>query len=125
MSRTSVNLPIKKATFLEAYKQCMGVMTAACEMAGYNRSVVWEWRKADPEFEKALAECLEVRKDFAESKLFEKIKNGDTACLLFYLKTQCRDRGYIERYETSVNTAADSELKQMVRKFFGEKTEKE
>lgn len=37
--------------------------------------------------------------DFAESQLLNNIKNGDTTSILFYLKTQGKKRGYIERQE--------------------------
>ena len=103
----------------------MGIMTAACKRYGIARKSIWEWRKKDPEFDAALLEVLEERKDFAESKMLQKIKDGDTVCILFYLKTQCRDRGYIERNELQLDTAVDDELKDLARKFFGGDTEGE
>lgn len=39
-------------------------------------------------------EARDARLDFAEGKLDEKIDNGDTAALIFFLKTQGRSRGY-------------------------------
>lgn len=41
--------------------------------------------------------------DLAESKLIDNIKNNDTTSILFYLKTQGKNRGYIERQQTDLN----------------------
>jgi hypothetical protein len=42
----------------------------------------------------------------AQAILIKNIKEGNTAELLFYLKTQGKSRGYVERQET---TGADGE----------------
>src|SRR3990167_6210629 len=51
--------------------------------------------------QEALETEREGMKDFAEGKLFEKINAGDTTALIFYLKTQAKDRGYVERQEVA------------------------
>jgi len=47
----------------------------------------------------ALANEREGMRDFAEGMLYKRIEGGDTTAIIFYLKTQCKDRGYIERTE--------------------------
>lgn len=44
--------------------------------------------------------------DLAEAKLWQQINDGNTTAILFFLKTQAKDRGYIERSEV-VNIPAD------------------
>ena len=37
--------------------------------------------------------------DFAESSLYKQIKDGNTSATIFFLKTQAKRRGYIEKQE--------------------------
>lgn len=41
----------------------------------------------------------EKRKDIAEGKLWGLINDGNITAIIFYLKTQAKDRGYVERIE--------------------------
>ena len=40
-----------------------------------------------------------MQKDAAEALILKKMKDGDTSMLIFYAKTQMKDRGYVERKE--------------------------
>jgi len=54
-----------------------------------------------PSVAEAATEARERMIDFAESKLYQNIKAGDNTAIIFYLKTQAKHRGYIERSELS------------------------
>ena len=38
-------------------------------------------------------------KDMAENELLRQIRDGNTTATIFFLKTQAKDRGYVERQE--------------------------
>ena len=52
----------------------------------------------------------DIALDFAESKLYELIKEANVPATLFYLKTKGKNRGYIERQELAVDGNIESKL---------------
>jgi hypothetical protein len=54
-----------------------------------------------PTVKEALDDAKEEMKDFTESKIYQGINEGNTALIIFYAKTQMKDRGYVERQETT------------------------
>ena len=46
-----------------------------------------------------VTEAREAMKDNVESKLYEKALAGEAWAVCFFLKTQAKDRGYVERQE--------------------------
>ena len=54
------------------------------------------------EFKEKIDDIKNIALDFVESKLIGKIKEGDIVAILFYLKTQGKKRGYVERVENEV-----------------------
>ncbi len=59
--------------------------------------------KKMPTIQEAINQAREEMLDAAESKLYEKVLDGSTPELLFFLKTQGHRRGYKERPDTQVN----------------------
>lgn len=94
----------KKKKFIEAYENALGNVSAACRMLGISRRTFYHWRETDEEFRTAAEDVLESNKDFAETMLMKNIREGKETSIIFYLKTRCKDRGYVERIE---NTGAD------------------
>lgn len=87
----------KKA--LDALKSTMGNVTAACTAADINRRNFYKWREDDAEFDQAVKDISESAIDMGETALMKQIQEGNTACIIFFLKTRGKERGYVERME--------------------------
>lgn len=113
---------------LEALKMSMGIVTTACEKAGVLRKSHYEWLIKDEKYRKDVEDILEMRIDFAESKL-QQLINGvslketkafvidkkiqtvdvtksfppDAASIAFFLKTKGKKRGYVEKTEVELS----------------------
>lgn len=60
------------------------------------------WYVAEnPVLEELLAAIKGEMGDLAESRLFSAVHKGETWAVKYYLSTQCRDRGYVTRQETT------------------------
>lgn len=92
----------QKRDLLSAMESSLGVVSNACEKVGMSRTTHYEWMKDDPEYRAKVNELSNKALDFAESKLHELIKRGNTAAVIFYLKTKGKERGYVERQEVRV-----------------------
>lgn len=80
-------------------KESKGLLTLAARKAGVSYTTMNRYVHDFPSVQAAVHEAKESLLDFTEGKLYEKISKGDTVSILFYLKTQGKHRGYIERQE--------------------------
>ena len=87
----------KKAVFLKALENNLGHISNACEAANIHRQTYYSWIEKDQKFKDQCDDVNEGLVDLAESKLFENINNNDNACIIFFLKTKGKKRGYDER----------------------------
>lgn len=90
----------RQARMIEALDKTLGNVTQAAELAGTTRKTHYEWMKEEA-YAEAVAGAREKALDFAESKLFKLIESQNVTAIIFYLKTQGKDRGYIERIENA------------------------
>ncbi len=113
------NLTIKKDAMLQALTASLGNVTEAAEKIGIRRETHYAWLKDDAEYNAAVASLKNVALDFAESQLKKLMEVAErqalthdgevvtikdapnTSAVIFYLKTQGKQRGYIERQELS------------------------
>lgn len=87
----------KKRAMIEALERSLGVVTTACNIVGVSRETHYRWMREDSEYSRAVVELENVALDFAESQLHKQIQEGNTATIIFYLKTKGKRRGYIEK----------------------------
>lgn len=99
-----------KDKFLEVFEKALGNVSVACRNFGIDRGTFYLWYDADEDFRQKADAVKEIRKDFIESALDKKIKEGDTTAIIFGLKTQCKDRGYVERAEHEVKVDTEQPL---------------
>jgi hypothetical protein len=76
-----------------------GNLSSAAERIGCNRVTVYNYIEAHPELKEVLKEARETMLDHAESSLYNAAIRGEGGAVCFFLKTQGKSRGYIERQE--------------------------
>jgi len=88
-----------KAKFLQAFEAKAGNISAAAKAIGITRTQYHKWRSSDPAFAQACEDVKEGLIDMAETMLLSEMRNGNIAAIIFFLKTQGKKRGYVERTE--------------------------
>lgn len=92
----------KKTLLIEGMIKTLGNVSKTCEMLGIGRTMFYEYYNNDLEFKGKIDDIKNIALDFVEDKLIGKIKDGDIVAILFYLKTQGKKRGYVERVENEI-----------------------
>lgn len=78
-----------------------GNVAAIGRALGVSRGTIWNRIQESATLKDKLEQSRDVMLDNAESVLYKKVLAGDTASLIFFLKTQGKKRGYVERQEMS------------------------
>jgi hypothetical protein len=92
-----------KEKVLENLEKCLGIVSKACKMSNISRVTFYDWCKYDPEFKAAVDEIDNATLDFVESRLLDKVGEGDTRAIAFYMKYKGRKRGYVESFDVNQN----------------------
>lgn len=94
-----------EAKAIAAIDKCHGNLTNVAKELTIARSTMYEMVKASPSLRSALDDARERRLDEAEDWLRDKMEAGDTTAIIFFLKTQGKSRGYIERQDIGIGQA--------------------
>lgn len=88
-----------KAEVAEALRESKGFVSAAARRLACEAGTVYDYMARYPELKEIRQEAREAEKDLAEMMLGKMIRDGQFPATCFFLKTQAKDRGYIERQE--------------------------
>ena len=88
----------------EAIEKAGGFISVACKSLGCTRMTVYNYMEKYPELKEVVSDIREHYLDIAEATLIQKIKKGNTPELLFYLKTQGKNRGYVEKQQIDLSS---------------------
>jgi hypothetical protein len=80
-------------------RECDGSMADVARSFKVTRQAVHVFIERHPALKPVLHDCREVMKDDAEASLYRSVRAEESWAIQFYLKTQAKDRGYIERKE--------------------------
>jgi hypothetical protein len=84
---------------LTALEQSKGMTTVAARLLGCAVDTVYAYLERYPALAAAKAQQREGMTDVAELALYKAIQSGEAWAVCFYLKTQGKARGYVERQE--------------------------
>ena len=95
---------------LAALRASKGMVSIAARRVGCDRSTIYEYIKKYPSVAAALADERETMTDTAELALYSAIQDKEAWAVCFYLKTQGKGRGYVERQELTGANGAPIEM---------------
>ena len=80
--------------------KAFGNLSTAAKSLQVERATLYRWIEQEG-LEDAVQEGRNRRLDFAESMLDKGMQEGNMTAIIFYLKTQGKSRGYVERQEVT------------------------
>jgi len=92
----------RKEMLLKVMIENLGNVTKSCEVLNIDRGTFYNYYNNDNEFKQQIDDIKNITLDFVESKLLKKVKDEDITAIIFYLKTQGKKRGYIEKTEQEI-----------------------
>jgi len=85
----------------EALLEFSGNTSAVAHKFGVTRQAVQQFINKNEGLKESAIEAKETMKDNVESALYRAALAGEAWAVCFYLKTQAKDRGYVERSEVT------------------------
>lgn len=105
-TKKRASMAVLKTMMIQAMEKSLGIVTTACRSVGVSRDTHYRWLREDSEYRQSIDSIESMALDLAESKLHQEILNGNTACIIFFLKTKGKKRGYVEKQEVETTIKA-------------------
>ena len=83
----------------QALRDTKGMVSVAAKKLGFTRAALYERIQRSDRLKEVVGDEREAMTDTAELALHRAIVNGEAWATCFYLKTQGKSRGYVERQE--------------------------
>jgi len=90
---------MRKKDVVEAIQQYRGNISAVARAFQVSRQAIYDYISNKPDLKQMIQDERESMLDDAESEIYKQIRKGNTTALIFFLKTQGKTRGYVERQE--------------------------
>ncbi len=87
----------------DALTRAKGFVSVAAKNLGCSDSAVRGYIERYALCKQACVDAREGMIDRAEGRLYQNIDNGDNTAIIFFLKTQAKHRGYVEKLITEVS----------------------
>jgi hypothetical protein len=95
----AIHLKFTAAQVIDAIRASRGLVTVAARRLECHPDTIRHYVNRYVTVKSALTVARDTMTDMAEAQLFNHITAGDMGAITFYLRTQGRDRGYVERRE--------------------------
>lgn len=87
-----------------------GMQTIAARYLRCSYKTIQNYLARWPDLRDVIFEAKEKTLDISEDKLFQSVRGGNVNAIVFHLKTQGKERGYVERTEEDVRTTVACEI---------------
>lgn len=104
-------MTLKVKQLAEAIEKNGGNVTEAAKALGITRWALQKRIAKNKELQQVVSDAREQMVDLAESEARKQIKQGNTAIIIFTLKTLGKERGYVERTEITGKDGGDIMIK--------------
>ena len=94
---------------IDAIKEAQGFVTKAADILKISRTSFYTYLKRFATAQQALEDTREKRHEWVESKLMKAVGDDNLTAIIFYLKTQAKHLGYVERQEVDLRNV-DAEI---------------
>jgi replication-associated recombination protein RarA len=92
---------------IAALRKGNGYVSQAAAVLKCSSQTVYNYADRHPTIRAEWDDIREARHDFVENALHKSIRDGNVTAQIFYLKTQAKHRGYVERQEVTGADGAD------------------